>query len=265
MSQHVPEPGLPNAPRIEVIGVAGLPEVRSGDRLGGMIVHSAAMQGTPVQDEDIVVVTQKVVSKAEGRVVHLSTVQPSAFARQVAYQGGKDPRLVELVLRESRAIVRMDLARGILITETRHGYVCANAGVDTSNVPGDGVVSLLPEDPDSSARRIRRELLDAASARSVAVIVSDTFGRAWREGHANLAIGVAGMEPLLDYRGTLDSFGNELKVTRIAVADELAAAAELVMGKAAGVPVAIVRGYSYRPGEGGHGALIRDRSTDLFR
>ena len=265
MSNQASESGERQAPAIEVIGVTGIKEVQAGDRLADIIAEATVRQGTPIQDEDIVVVTQKIVSKAEGRLVPLSTVEPSALALQTAAQSGQDPRLVELVLRESRAIVRMDPARGILITETRHGFICANAGVDMSNVPGDEVASLLPEDPDGSARALRRELLNATAVENLALIISDTFGRAWREGQVNFAIGVAGLEPIRDYRGTPDALGNELKVTSIAVADELAATAELVMHKAAGIPVAIVRGYEYRRARGGYGALVRDRSRDLFR
>ena len=227
---------MSEVPRISIIGITGIPEVRPGDRLGEAIARASAGQGTPIEDGDILVVTQKIVSKAEGRLVQLSTVEPSPYAAQLAKESGRDPRLIELVLRESRAIVRMDLARGVLITETMHGFVCANAGIDTSNVPGDGVASLLPKDPDMSARQIREQVGGAASGYRVAVIISDTFGRAWREGHVNFAIGVAGMDPIKDYRGTHDSFGNVLRVTRIAEADELAGAAELVMAKATGIP-----------------------------
>jgi coenzyme F420-0:L-glutamate ligase/coenzyme F420-1:gamma-L-glutamate ligase len=258
-------PQKASIPRIQIIGVTGLPEVKAGDPLGEMVVAAAARQGTPVESGDVLVVTQKVVSKAEGRVVDLKTVEPSPFARQLAKESGKDARLVELVLSESRAIVRMDASRGIIITETRHGFVCANAGIDTSNVPGDGVVSLLPEDPDASARRIREQVQGAIPGATVAVVISDTFGRAWREGHVNFAIGVAGMEAMKDYRGTYDALGKLLKVTNIAIADELAAAAELATAKAINVPVAIVKGYQYSPGPGGVQPLLRDRSTDLFR
>ena len=252
-------------PRIEVMGVTGIPEIRSGDPLGELIARAATAQGTPIEEGDILVVTQKIVSKAEGRLVRLSTVEPSPLARQIAGTSARDPRLVELVLRESRAIVRMDSARGILITETRHGFVCANSGIDTSNVPGEDVVSLLPEDPDVSARQIQEELCRITHASRLAVIISDTFGRAWREGHINVAIGVAGMDPIKDYRGTVDAVGNVLKVTEIALADELASASELVMAKATGVPVAIVRGLPYSAAQGSIERLIRDRSTDLFR
>ena len=251
-------------PRVEVIGVTGIPEVETGDVLGETIVRAAERQGTPIEQDDILVVTQKVVSKAEGRVVDLRDVQPTDFAVRLAEEAERDPRLVELVLRESRSIVRMDLDRGIIITETRHGFVCANAGIDSSNVPGDELLCLLPIDPDESARVIR-EQVHAASQATVAVIISDTFGRAWREGHMNFAIGVSGMDPMKDYRGLPDAYGSILKVTTIAVADELAAAAELATGKSIHVPVAIVRGYQYAKGAGGVREMLRERSKDLFR
>ena len=265
MSSHSSHREATAVPRVDVIGVTGIPEIQAGDLLGPMIVAAAERQGTPLASGDIIVVTQKIVSKAEGRVVDLGEVEPSGSARQLAEECGKDSRLVELVLRESREILRIEAERGILITETKHGFVCANAGVDASNVPGDSTVSLLPEDPDGSADRIRSEIQAAALGARVAVVVSDTFGRAWREGHVNFAIGVAGMKPMRDYRGTVDSHGKVLTVTTIATADELASAAELVTAKAAGVPVAIVRGYTYEDGPGGAQALVRHRSRDLFR
>ena len=252
-------------PRFEVIGITGMAEVRPGDNLAELIAAASRTQGIAVETGDVLVVTQKVVSKAEGRLVRLSTVDPSSQASRLARESGRDPRLVELILQESVALVRVDTDRGIFITETNHGFVCANAGIDASNVAGDDEVSLLPKEPDASARLIRHDLRAGDSEVDVAVIISDTFGRAWREGQVNMAIGVAGLDPLKDYRGTLDSFGRVLNVTRIAVADELAAAAELVMAKAAGVPVAIVKGYSYPRGEGGSAPLLRDRSLDLFR
>ena len=227
-------------------------------------MEAAARQGTPMESGDVLVVTQKVVSKAEGRLVELGSVDPSDFALRLARETGKDPRLTELILRESRAIVRMDADRGVIITVTRHGFVCANAGIDSSNVPGEDIVCLLPEDPDESARRIRREVL-ASSGKVVAVVLTDTFGRAWREGHVNFAIGVAGMSPMVDYRGTPDAHGRILNVTTIAVADEIAAAAEMVTAKAIQVPMALARGCDYEPGPDGVQALIRDRSRDLFR
>ena len=252
-------------PQISVFGITGVPEINTGDNLAEMIVQSAERQGTPIQSGDVLVVTQKVVSKAEDRVVDLKTVTPSEFALKVAAETERDPRLIELVLQESRAIVRMDPARGIMITETRHGFVCANAGIDTSNVPGDDMVCLLPVDPDHSARAIREQIVEHHPGMELGVIISDTFGRAWREGHANFAIGVAGMDPFIDYRGTADAHGQILKVTTIAVADELAATSELVTAKAIGVPAAIIRGYKFAPGTDGANVLVRDPSNDLFR
>ena len=188
-------------PRMEVIGITGIPEVRPGDDLGPMIASAASDGGCAFEAGDVVVVTQKIVSKAEGRLLDLGDVTPSPFAVQLSAESERDPRLVELVLRESRSIVRVDPARGILIAETKHGLVCANAGIDSSNVPGDEIVSLLPEDPDRSARRIRDGIADTAGV-DIAVIISDTFGRPWREGHVDFAIGVDGMDPFIDYRGT---------------------------------------------------------------
>ena len=260
----MPDPPLREYPSFQTIGITGLPEISPGDNLGYLIADEAQDQGTPVADGDIVVVTQKIVSKAEGRVVPLDTVEPSEFARSFAKGAGRDPRIIELVLKESRAIVRMDRSRGVLITETWHGFVCANAGIDQSNVPADDVVCLLPVDPDSSARRIRAEV-KAESGVAPPLIISDTFGRAWREGHVNIAIGIAGMDPMTDYRGTLDAQGRLLHVTTIAVADELAATAELVTAKAINVPVAIIRGQAYSTADGSVAALIRDRARDMFR
>ena len=251
-------------PSFQTIGVTGIPEIDPGDNLGSLISDAAREQGTPIAKGDILVVTQKIVSKAEDRLVSLDEVNPSEFARAFARGAGRDPRLIELVLQESRAIVRMDPSRGVLITETWHGFVCANAGIDQSNVPGEDVVCLLPLDPDSSARRIRAEV-QAKSGVAPPLIISDTFGRAWREGHVNFAIGVAGMDPMTDYRGTLDAQGRPLHVTTIAVADELAATAELVTAKAINVPAAIIRGHPYATAEGSVAALIRDRARDLFR
>ena len=259
----MPEKTTP--PRLEVIGITGIPEVKPGDALGALIAAAAERQGTPLADGDALVVTQKIVSKSEGRVVDLRTVTPSPFATSWAERVDRDPRLVELVLRESRAVVRMDEARGILITETHHGFVCANSGIDTSNVPGDEMVALLPVDSDKSARGIREDIRGRAAGAEVAVVVSDTFGRAWREGHVNFAIGCAGINPIKDYKGTPDAHGMILKVTAIAVADELAAASELVTAKAIGVPVAIIRGYDYDTAPDGVGTLIRESSRDLFR
>ena len=249
-------------PEVRLIGLTGLPEVKPGDNLAACIAEAAARQGLALQDGDVLVVTQKVVSKAEGRLVDLRTVEPSDLARRIAAETGKDPRQVEVVLRESRRIVRMD--RGVIITETKHGFVCANAGVDFSNVPGQETVALLPEDPDASASRLREGVRTHADA-EVAVIISDTFGRPWRLGLTDVAVGVAGLRPIRDYTGTADSEGRELRVTAVAVADELAAAAELVMGKVDRVPVAVIRGYPFERGEGTARELIRPAELDLFR
>jgi len=249
-------------PQFQVIGLVGLPEVRPGDDLPSLIVEAARAQGTGIRDRDILVVTQKIVSKAEGRLVDLKDVQPTARARELGKATGKDARLVEVILRESRRIVRQE--GPVLITETKHGFVCANAGVDASNVGGGDLVALLPEDPDGSAESIRQAVQEKAVA-SVAVIISDTFGRPWREGHTNVAVGVAGMSPLLDYVGQRDPFGFELRVSTMAVADELAGAAEPVMGKLSRIPVAIVRGFAFEPGAGTAQELIRPPKRDLFR
>ncbi len=242
---------------MEVLPVEGLPEVVAGDDLARLILEHG-----DIRDGDIVVVAQKVVSKAEGRFRRLSEVEPGPKALQVAAEiGHHDPRLVQAILDESVRIVRKER---VLIVETRHGFVCANAGIDQSNVPGDDVVTLLPADCDASARRIRNGLRELGRV-MVGVIVSDTFGRAWRVGIENVALGAAGLPVLVDYRGQLDDHGKELKVTVVAVADELAAAAELVMGKTARVPVVVVRGYHQ---EGPHGTgrdLVRPRELDLFR
>ena len=251
-------------PRIEIIGVTGLPEIEPGTRLGALVAGACREQGTPLKAGDIAVVTQKAVSKAEGRLVDLADVSPSPFALEFARRSGKDPRVVEVVLGQSRSIVRSDPERGILITETHHGLICANAGVDSSNVLGADMVSLLPEDPDRSAGVIREQILDATGV-DAPVIITDTFGRPWREGQVNFAVGVSGMEVSRDYRGEADSSGKVMAVTNIAEVDEIASAAELVMGKVDAVPAAIVRGHPYLRGDRGSESLLRDRSTDLFR
>ncbi|MFQ5860185.1 MAG: coenzyme F420-0:L-glutamate ligase [Dehalococcoidia bacterium] len=247
---------------LRIIGIGGMPEVRGGDDLAGQIVEAAGRQGVGIESGDILVVTQKVVSKAEGRIVHLGGVQPSARARQFAQEHRRDPRHIEVVLRESRRILRME--RGIIISETHHGFVCANAGVDTSNLPLEETVALLPEDPDASAARIRQGIRERLGV-TVGVIISDTFGRPWREGAGNVAIGVAGLNPLRDYRAQRDVYGHLLHTTVIAVADELASAAELVTSKVTGVPVALVKGYPYEAGEFTVRSLLREARHDLFR
>ena len=249
--------------RLELLALDGIPEVRAGDDIGALIADAAGRDGIGLSGADVLVVTQKVVSKAEGRRIELGSVSPSPFAQGWGRRWEKDPRQVELVLRESAEIVRMGLG-GLIISRTRHGWVCANAGVDVSNVGGGEAATLLPEDPDASARRIRdalRERLGAAPA----VIVSDSFGRAWRSGIVNVAIGVAGLEPLLDLRGTPDAAGMEMRVTIIAVADELASAADLVGGKVEQRPVVVIRGYRYAASESATAAeLVMPRERDLF-
>jgi coenzyme F420-0:L-glutamate ligase/coenzyme F420-1:gamma-L-glutamate ligase len=239
-----------------------MPEVRPGDDLAGLILIATENQGLRFEDGDVVVVTQKVVSKAEGRIVALDDVTPGAFAKQIAEQWEKDARLVEVVLGESARIVRM--GHGVMICETKHGFICANAGVDSSNVETLGTVALLPVDSDASAARIRAAVKESIGA-DVAVVITDTFGRPWREGHVNFAIGVSGMLPLHDYTGEFDPAGYELRVTSMAIADELAAAAELAHGKLDRVPVAVVRGYAYPRGDGSSRMMLRDAEKDLFR
>jgi coenzyme F420-0:L-glutamate ligase/coenzyme F420-1:gamma-L-glutamate ligase len=247
--------------RYEVIGIGSIPEVRPGDDLASLIIDASIRQGTPLASSDLVVVGQKIVSKAEGRLLRLDAVTPSPVAQALATGLGRDPRLVEIILRESRRVVRMD--RGILITETHHGWVCANAGVDQSNVDRD-TVALLPEDCDRSARNLR-DAIRLRAGIEVAVLVADTFGRPWREGLTNVAVGLSGFEPLRSYLGELDAAGRPLQATIIAVADELAGAAEPVMGKLARVPAAIIRGLTLAAGEEGSKSLIRDPARDLFR
>jgi coenzyme F420-0:L-glutamate ligase/coenzyme F420-1:gamma-L-glutamate ligase len=244
---------------IKVLGLENFPEVRPGDDLNCMISGAVARDLRP---HDVLVVTHKIVSKAEGRLVDLRTVEPSTLAKGYAARYGKDPRQIEVVLRESRRIVRMD--RGIIISETHHGFVCANAGVDASNVPGDDTVCLLPLDPDASAARLGDALAEDPGV-EVAVVVSDSFGRAWRHGITDVAIGVAGMDPVADYRGLRDPHGYPMEASVLAVADELAAAAELVMGKTDGIPLAIVRGYSYSPTSGNARELLMPPERDMFR
>jgi coenzyme F420-0:L-glutamate ligase/coenzyme F420-1:gamma-L-glutamate ligase len=243
--------------------VSGVPMIRPGDDLGTALADAIAKARLGPLDGDILVVCQKIVSKAEGRVVDLKTVTASPFAKQLAAMTtDKDPRVIEVILGETNRIVKMD--RGHLIVETGPGYVCANAGVDESNSLDDDTVILLPRDADASARGLV-EALRARAQREVAVIVTDTFGRPWRDGLVDFALGVAGMEPLLDLRGERDLTGRELHHTVNAQADALAAAAGLVMRKGAGIPAAIIRGYEYQRGDGGGAKLIRPREFDLFR
>jgi len=248
---------------IQVMAVKGLPVIKEGDDLAKFICEAAEKQRTPIEEGDVIVITHVVVSRAEGNVVNLDEVVPSEFAETVAKQVRKEPALVEVILRETKNIVRM--GDGHLIVETKHGFVCANAGVDQSNVPGGRFVAPLPKNPDRSARAIRQRIR-RLTGKDVAVIISDTHGRPLREGEINIAVGVAGINPIRDRRGETDLFGYVLRVKRTAIADELASAAELVIGQAReGVPVAIIRGYPYPRSEKARAKeLIRRRSKDLF-
>jgi coenzyme F420-0:L-glutamate ligase/coenzyme F420-1:gamma-L-glutamate ligase len=241
-------------------GIEGLPEVAPGADLAALVAAAAEHARLRLAD-GVLLVCQKVVSKAEGRLVRLADVAPSEAARRIAEEDGKDPRHVEVVLREAKRVVRR--GHGVLIAETRHGFVCANAGVDLSNAPEDDVAVLLPEDPDASARRLRGALL-ARGAGPLGVIVTDTFGRPWREGLVDVAIGSAGLAPLEDLRGTADRRGRELVVTAMATVDALAAGAGLLMRKAAGVPAVWAAGVA-PSGEGSVRDLLRDPAQDLFR
>lgn len=249
---------------VAIIPVPGLPMIRPGDDLGRLLAEAISAARVGLKAGDVVSVCQKVVSKAEGAVADIAHVTPSVFAEQLAAQTqGKDPRIVEVILRQTKRIVRQD--RGHLIVETRHGFVCANAGVDESNGLGDGILTLLPVDPDASATRLR-EALRRHFGVDVGVVVTDTFGRPWREGLVEVALGCAGLDPMLDLRGRADLHGRELHHTVVALADEVAAAAGLVMEKDSGVAAAIVRGVRFQAGDGGAArALVRRAELDLFR
>ena len=246
---------------VSIYPISGLPEIVNGAPLADLIADALARLGMSLEAADVVVITQKVVSKAEGRVVSLDGVHPSARATEIGQRIGFDPRHVEVILSESVRIVRE--APRVLITETRHGFICANSGVDRSNTGGKEMVVLLPEHPDESARRLRARL-QALSGVAVGVVISDSFGRPWREGQVNVAIGAAGVVAMRDYRGREDPDGYELQGTELAVVDELASAAELVMGKLDRVPVALIRGASLA-GDGRVQTMLRDPATDLFR
>lgn len=248
--------------QLTITAVNGLPEIRPGDDLARLIADAARAQDSAIVTGDIVVVAQKIVSKSEGRIVRLADVEPGERARAMADESGKDARQIEVVLTECAKIVRWE--RGILICETRHGFVCANAGVDRSNAGAPDTVVLLPLDPDASAARLR-DAFTAVTGVTVSVVVTDTFGRAWREGHTNVAIGIAGLPALKRYVGQRDPEGYELRVTEIAVADEIAAAAELVMGKLDRCPVAIVRGFALGDPPETAREYVRPAARDLFR
>jgi coenzyme F420-0:L-glutamate ligase/coenzyme F420-1:gamma-L-glutamate ligase len=247
---------------LQIFGIPGLPEIVEGTDLGAAVLEAAAAAGTPLQSGDVVVVTSKIVSKAEGRTVELADIEPSPWARTWSEQWEKDPAITEIVLREAKRIVRQ--LGPILITETHHGFVCANSGVDQSSSGAHGRAVLLPVDSDASARGIRSTFV--AAGVDAAVIVSDTFGRAWREGQTDIAIGVAGIQPIYSYIGQVDPHGHEFKVQALCVADELAGAAELVKGNVSRVPVAVIRGHQWEVDDTATIApVLRDQSRDLFR
>jgi coenzyme F420-0:L-glutamate ligase / coenzyme F420-1:gamma-L-glutamate ligase len=247
---------------LQILGVPGIPEIVDGTDLAAAIADAAVAAEMPLADADIVVVTSKIVSKAEGRVIELSDVEPSPFAVEWSAKWDKDPAVTEVVLREAKRIVRQ--VGPVLITETHHGFVCANSGVDQSSSGAHGRLVVLPLDPDASARRIRAGLAERGV--DVAVIISDTFGRAWREGQTDVAIGIAGMQPIYSYIGQFDPHGHEFKVQAVCLADEFAGAAELVKGNISRMPVGVIRGYSWEPDDTATIApVLRDQSRDLFR
>lgn len=247
---------------LTLTALEGIPMVMAGDNLAQMIAHALARMDLKLRDGDILSVCQKIVSKAEGRLVDLKDIEPSPLARKFAERWDKDPRAVELVLRQTSRIVRMDNA--VLIVETGPGWVCANAGIDESNSLEDDRAILLPEDADASAARLRHDLKRLCGA-EIAVLVTDTFGRPWRDGLTEVCLGISGMDAMLDLRGTNDLGGRELHHTVIAIVDELAAAAGLLMPKAGATPAVLIRGYHYKPAEGSAKALIRPAASDLFR
>ncbi|HUC54534.1 MAG TPA: coenzyme F420-0:L-glutamate ligase [Candidatus Cybelea sp.] len=254
-------PAKPAHASIELFRLPGLPEIRLGDDLSERIANAARKARIFFEDGDILVIAQKIISKAEGAVVRLATIRPSPQAQAIAARLKKDPRAVEVVLQQSRRIVRSD---HVLIAETRHGFVCANAGVDHSNVPGEDVITVLPRDPDLSARNIAAALREKTGKR-IAVIISDTFGRPWRLGLTDVAIGASGVPVLHDLRGTRDRHGKPLTATVLAIADELASAAGLLMRKSEGSPVILIRGFRYKPSSDPAAKIIRPAEEDLFR
>ena len=243
---------------IQIIPVKIQKDIIPNDNLVDLVLES-----TEIRDDDILVFSQKIVSKNEGRIISLASVNPSLLANGISSSYDKDPKLIELILSESKRIVRME--NGIIIVETNHGFVCANSGIDSSNVKGEDIVALLPDDSDASARKILDKLKSMSGCRNLGVIVTDTFGRAWREGHVNFSIGNAGFDPFIDYKDTVDAVGKTLKVTTIAVADELAAASELVTGKALNIPAVLIRGAAVNFSEELTHSLIRPIENDMFR
>jgi coenzyme F420-0:L-glutamate ligase/coenzyme F420-1:gamma-L-glutamate ligase len=246
---------------VQIFPLRGIPRVQPGDKLVGHLLRSVEASGIELKASDIVVVTQKVVSKSEGRLVRVEDIKPGPRALRLAAKLKKDPRTVQMILKESKRVVRQ--GHGVLIVETRHGFICANAGIDQSNVE-EGYLALLPEDPDLSARKLRKAL-EKATGKQVAVVITDTFGRPWRDGHVDVAIGCSGIAPLEDLVGTTDPYGHKLRVTQPALVDEVAAASELVMRKHSLTPACVVRGVAYRRGYSGVNSIVRERRMDLFR
>jgi coenzyme F420-0:L-glutamate ligase/coenzyme F420-1:gamma-L-glutamate ligase len=254
---------MPNNTGIQIIGIEGIPEIHHGDELAQIIIQAIDNQQLVIQDKDILVVAQKIVSKAEGRIIDINSIIPSQLAITLSENHRRDPRHTELILQESKRIVRMD--RGVIISETYHGFKCANAGIDSSNIAGDFNVALLPVDPDVSARKIRNSIKRDKKV-EVGIIISDTFGRPWRTAAVNIAIGVSGFNPLTSYVGEIDKYGNQMYTSVINTADELAAAAELVTGKTSQIPVSLIRGFQFESMENAANSMLnRDPDKDLFR
>lgn len=249
--------------KIEIIPILIRDDIKKGDDIADLIIKSIKDKNESLQENDVVIITHKIISKAEGRTTDLRNIVPSEVSKKISLNTGKDPRLVELIISQSNEIVKIE--RDIIITETKHGFVCANAGIDTSNVGklSDHVL-LLPDDPDESARSIRNDL-NAKTGVNVGIIISDTFGRPFRKGQVNIAIGVAGIDPIKSYIGKRDMYGKILRVTEIAIADEITSAAELVMGKSSRVPVSIVRGYNFSFNDSSISKVTRSKKDDLFR
>jgi coenzyme F420-0:L-glutamate ligase / coenzyme F420-1:gamma-L-glutamate ligase len=247
---------------VEIISILISNDIREGADIGNLILKSIKEKKESLKENDVIVITHKIISKSEGRTIDLTKIIPSEESKNISYRTGKDPKLVELIISQSNEIIKIQ--RDIIITETKHGFVCANSGIDTSNVEKSNHVVLLPVDPDKSAREIRN-YIKSRTKTNVAVIISDTFGRPFRKGQVNVAIGVAGIDPIKSYIGKSDMYGNILRVTEIAIADEIASAAELVMGKSLRVPVTIVRGYDFSSSDASISKLTRAKKDDLFR
>jgi coenzyme F420-0:L-glutamate ligase/coenzyme F420-1:gamma-L-glutamate ligase len=247
---------------VEIISILISNDIREGADIGNLILKSIKEKHESLKENDVIVITHKIISKSEGRTIDLTKIIPSEESKNISYRTGKDPKLVELIISQSNEIIKIQ--RDIIITETKHGFVCANSGIDTSNVEKSNHVVLLPVDPDKSAREIRN-YIKSRTKTNVAVIISDTFGRPFRKGQVNVAIGVSGIDPIKSYIGKSDMYGNILRVTEIAIADEIASAAELVMGKSLRVPVTIVRGYEFSSSDASISKVTRAKKDDLFR